>query len=60
MADDKYGDVSVEYIEGAGYYMVHADFKKQGQTELIINTPDGTIKRYDLNIELFSYELKEK
>ena len=60
LADDKYGDVSIEYIEGAGCYMVRADFKKKGQTELIINTPDGTTKRYDLNIELFSYEIKEK
>lgn len=42
------------------YYTVHADFKKTGQTELIINTPDGATKRYDLNIELFSYEIKEK
>lgn len=60
LADDKYGDVSIEYIEGIDSYMVHADFKKKGQTELVINTPDGTTKRYDLSIELFSYEIKEK
>lgn len=60
LADDKYGDVSIEYIESIDSYMVHADFKKKGNTELIIITPDGTTKRYDLHIELSSYELKEK
>lgn len=60
LADDKYGEVSVEKSEWEDSYVVHADFKKKGNTELIINTPDGTTKRYDLNIELFSYELKEK
>lgn len=60
LADDKYGDVSIEYIEAIDSYVVHANFKKKGQTELIINTPDGTTKRYDLNIELSSYEIKEK
>ena len=60
LADDKYGDVSIEYIESIDSYMVHADFKKKGKTELIIKTPDGTTKRYDLSIELSNYEIKEK
>lgn len=60
LADDKYGDVSIKYIEGIDSYMVHADFKKKGETELIINTPDGTTKTYDLNIGLFTYDIKEK
>ena len=60
LADDKYGDVSIEYIEAIDSYMVHADFKKKGSTELIINTPEGTTKRYALVIELFSYDIKEK
>ena len=60
LADEKYGDVSLEYIRAIDSYMVHADFKKKGNTELIINTPDGTTKRYDLNIDLFSYRLNEK
>ena len=60
LADDKYGDVSIEKPEWSDSYVVHAEFKKKGNTELIIKTPDGTTKRYDLNIELFSYEIKEK
>ena len=60
LADDKYGDVSVEKSEWGDSYTVHADFKKKGQTELIINTPDGETKRYDLIIDLFTFEIKEK
>ncbi len=60
LADDNYGDVSVEQSEWGDSYMVHADFKKKGKTELIVNIPDGTTKRYDLIIELFSYEINEK
>lgn len=60
LADDKYGDVSVEYFESIDAYMVHADFKKKGETELVIKTPDEKTKRYDLIIELYSYKIKEK
>lgn len=60
LADNKYGDVFVELSEFGDSYVVHADFKKRGRTELIINTPDGITKRYNLVIELFSYELNEK
>lgn len=60
LADDKYGDVFIELPEWGDYYVVHADFKKKGQTELIINTPEGTTKRYDLIIDLSSYEMYEK
>ncbi len=60
LADDKYGDVSIEKPDWSDSCVVHADFKKRGNTELIIKTPDGTTKKYDLNIELLTYELNEK
>ena len=60
LADAEYGDVSIVYFETADSYLVHADFKKRGKTELVIKTPDEKTKRYDLIIELYSYEIKEK
>lgn len=60
LTDDIYGDVSVEYFESIESYMVHADFKKKGKTELVIKTPDEKIKRYDLIIKMYSYEINEK
>lgn len=60
LADDKYGDVSIEYTETIDAYMVHADFKKKGTTELIVKTPDNNIIKYDLIIGISSYDVKEK
>ena len=44
LKDKKYGDVNIEYIEAVESYMVHADFKKNGKTELIVKTPEGEVK----------------
>lgn len=60
LADDKYGDVSIVYIDGLNSYMVHADFKRRGQTELIVKAPDGTTTKYDLDIGIFVYDITEK
>lgn len=61
LKDSKYGEVSIKYIESIDSYMVHADFKKNGKTELIVETPEGKIKKYDLTIEMdtYKYELQE-
>lgn len=60
LKDKKYGDVHIEYIEAIESYMVHADFKRNGKTELIIKTPEGKIKEYELTIEMDTYKLEEK
>ena len=59
LKDSKYGDVSIKYIESIESYMVHADFKKNGKTQLIIETPEGEIKEYDLTIEMDTYKIEE-
>ena len=60
LKDNKYGDVSIKYIESIDSYMIHADFKKNGRTILIIETPEGKTKEYDLTIEMDTYQLEEK
>ena len=60
MTEEKYGEVSVEYVEELDTYTVHADFRKRGKTELVVTTPEEETKRYDLSIGLFTYDLKEK
>ena len=59
LKDSKYGEVSVKYIDSIGSYMLHADFKKNGKTKLIIITPDGRNVEYDLVIEMNKYEIDE-
>lgn len=58
--DKKYGDVYIKYIEELETYMVHADFKKGGKTEMIVKTPEGIIKEYYLTIEMDTYKIEEK
>ena len=41
-------------------YMVNAEFKKTGNTELILDTPSGEKIIYDLKIERYSYDIKKK
>ena len=60
LKDNIYGDVSIKYFESVESYKVHADFKKNGNTELIVETPEGAIKKYDLTIEMDTYKIEEK
>ena len=60
LADDKYGDVSIVYIDSIEEYMVHADFKRAGKTVLTLESPSGEKKEYDLAIERDTYEVTER
>lgn len=60
LADEKYGAVSIDYFESVEAYMIHADFKKSGTTELIVKTPDNKTKTYNLTIGMYSYKCDEK
>jgi len=60
LADSKYGEVSVRYDEAMDAYRVHADFKKKGETELVVETPEGDTVRYGLIIDLYTYDIEEK
>lgn len=58
LEDKKYGNVSIAKPDYSDSNMVLAEFKRRGKTKLIIKTPDGTEKIYDLNIGLNTYDLK--
>ena len=60
LKDKKYGDVYIDYIKEIESYIIHADFKKNGKTELIVKTPEGQMKKYNLTIEMDTYKLEEK
>ena len=57
LADDKYGDVSIRYLDSVEDYMLHADFKRAGDTVLTIVSPDGEKTAYELHIERTTYTL---
>ena len=59
LVDEKYGDVNIHYDELLKAYVVHADFKHGGETELVIEGINGKIKKYGLTIGMNSYKLEQ-
>ena len=60
LADEKYGNVEIIYMNAIEDYMIHADLKKAGKTVLTLESPDGEKTEYDLTIERNTYEVKQK
>ena len=60
LADEKYGDVEIRYDDSAEGYMLHADFKRAGDTVLMLVSPAGEKEEYDLHIERGKYEITRR
>ena len=60
LADSRYGDVEIIYLESIEDYMVHADFRRSGSTVLTMVSPTGETTEYDLRIERDKYEITKK
>lgn len=60
LADEKYGEVKIIYMESLEDYMLHADFKRAGDTVLTLVSPDGERTEYDLHIERYTYKVTKK
>ena len=58
--DDKYGDLSIRYIESIESWSVHADFVRAGKTEFILESPDGERKVFEIDIKRTTFKVKEK
>ena len=60
LADSRYGDVEIIYLDSIEDYMVHADFRRSGSTVLTMVSPTGETTEYDLRIERDKYEITRK
>ena len=60
LEEQKYGDLSIRYEEGIEDWMVHADFKKAGETVLVLESPTGEKKVFDISIRRDKYTIKER
>ena len=60
LANEKYGNVEIRHDDGAEYYMLHADFKRAGDTVLTLVSPTGEKEEYDLHIERNKYEITRR
>lgn len=57
LADGKYGDVEIRYMDSVEDYMLHADFKRAGDTVLTLVSPTGEKETYKIHIERTKYEI---
>ncbi len=60
LKDESYGKVFIVYEEHLEDYMVNAEFKKTGETEFIIESPEGEKTIFDLVIYRHSYNITKK
>ena len=60
LADPKFGDVSIRYVESVEDYFVHAELKRAGKTVITLEAPDGEMKEYDLEIHEDYYDITER
>ena len=60
LADEKYGDVEIRYEESIEDYMLHADFRRAGDTVLTLVSPDGGKTEFDVHIERDTYEFTKR
>ena len=59
LEDEAYGEVTIVYEEKIESYIINASFVKTGQTKLILISPDGEKRTFDLVINRDSYEVEE-
>ncbi len=59
LADPKKGDLQIQYYENLEDYALVAEFRHAGETQLIMEAPDGEKKVFDLIIEPRYYTLTE-
>ncbi|MBQ6494819.1 MAG: hypothetical protein IJI49_02325 [Bacilli bacterium] len=57
--DKKYGKADIVYIDSVEDYMINVEFKKDGKTTMVIESPTGEKKKYHLSIKRDTYKLKE-
>ena len=60
LTDEKYGELSIKYEPNIEDWVIHAEFKKAGKTELVLESPDGKKKVFDISIKRDTYTIKEK
>ncbi len=60
LKDSKYGDLTIKYENGIEDWMIHAEFKKAGKTEFVLENPNGNKIEFELTIKRDKYTVTEK
>ena len=60
LEDSSYGKVYIIYNESIEDYMVNAEFKKTGKTNIILEDSNGNKEIYEITIKNSSYDINKK
>ena len=60
LEDSSYGKVYIIYNEGIEDYMVNAEFKKAGKTNIILEDSNGNKEVFEIDIKINSYVINKK
>lgn len=58
LKDEEFGRLFIVYNENIEDYMVNAEFKKTGETEFTLTSPDETEYIYKINVKRSSYDIE--
>ncbi|MBO4797770.1 MAG: hypothetical protein J5494_03215 [Candidatus Methanomethylophilaceae archaeon] len=58
LADEKFGTVEIRYLDSIDTYVLHADFRRSGDTVLTLVSPEGEKTDYKLHIERDRFEIE--
>ena len=60
LADTKYGELSIKYEDVLETWLVHAEFRKAGKTEVVLESPNGEKNIFDITIKRNTYAIDKK
>ena len=60
LEDDSFGKVYITYNNALEDYMVNAEFKKAGKTNIILEDKNGNKEIYEIDIKNSSYDINKK
>ena len=64
LSDESFGTLDVDLYEGETkedeFYMLHAIFKREGKTDIIIEAPNGEKTVYEIDIRMHDYDIVKK
>lgn len=58
--DNSYGELSIKYENAIETWMVHAEFRKAGKTEFVLESPNGEKTIFEIDIKRDTYDIVKK
>ena len=60
LEDSTYGNLSIKYMDSIKSYCIYASFKKQGDTKVILEEPNGNKQYFNIHIGKMTYSFDDE